>query len=484
MLSQSDQREVVALFKTVVEGGYCIGCGVCAAIPGSPIRMALDTRGHFQAIPESTAGNRRANAAVLAACPFSGVGPNEDQLTQELYGADCAYDARIGRYLATYAGFVTESGYREQGSSGGMGTWILTGLLSHGLIDGVLHVHVREPTKDDSRLFHYQLSDSVAKIRAGAKSRYYPVEMSEVIGLVRRRPGRYAVVGLPCFIKGLRLLARADPVIRARIRFTVGIVCGHLKSARFAEMFAWQCGISHENLQSIDFRKKIPGRDANRYAVQVVGLLDGRQVRVVKSTDECYGSNWEHGFFKYRACDYCDDVVGETADVSVGDAWLPQYTKDSGGTNVVIVRHPMIHDLIERGIASGRLQLERISAHAVATSQEAGLRHRREGLAYRLFLKDQVGLWRPRKRVEARSDQLSPRQKMIYRARMLIAAESHVAFEKAMEAGRFAMFEETMAPLVNAYNALHKSPRWRRWAKRFKEFVERVARSQAGRLPR
>ena len=36
------------------------------------------------------------------------------------------------------------------------------------------------------------------------------------------------------------------------------------------------------------------------------------------------------------ACEFCDDVVGETADMSVGDAWLPGYVSDWRGTSVVV----------------------------------------------------------------------------------------------------------------------------------------------------
>ena len=33
-------------------------------------------------------------------------------------------------------------------------------------------------------------------------------------------------------------------------------------------------------------------------------------------------ADWGMGIFKLGACDYCDDIVGETADISFGDAWL------------------------------------------------------------------------------------------------------------------------------------------------------------------
>ncbi len=253
--------------------------------------------------------------------------------------------------MATYAGCVSEGDFRDRGSSGGMGTWIISQLLKEGLVDGVIHVHQRAYSDQDPRLFHYQLSTTAEQVRNGAKSRYYPIEISEVMQLVREQPGRYAIVGIPCFIKAVRLLMQQDALIAERIRFCIGLICGHLKSMRFAEMFAWQCGIEPDKLLSIDFRKKLPGADANKYGIEVAGLKNSQVVTVVKPVHDLYGSDWGLGFFKYKACDYCDDVVAETADVVVGDAWLPQYIKDSQGTNVIVVRHPIIQDLLERGIA-------------------------------------------------------------------------------------------------------------------------------------
>lgn len=469
-INQDHNGAVVSLFKTVVEGGYCIGCGACASVSDSPIKMALDDYGRFQATLDPAIDITTSKAAVISVCPFSGVGPNEDEIGRELFDENCKYHDRIGYNLATYAGFVAEDGFRENGSSGGMGTWILTELFNHGLIDRVIHVGKHESTDADQRLFSYQVSSSIKEIRAGAKSRYYPIEMSGVLDIIRHRPGRYAIVGVPCFIKAIRLLAKENPVIREQIRFCIGLVCGHLKSSRFSEMFAWQCEIAPRDVLSINFRKKIPGKNANKYGVEVVGLRNNQEVSITKPNHEFYGYLWGQGFFKYQACDYCDDVVAETADITIGDAWLPQYVKDSEGTNVIVLRHPLIQDLIERAMSSGRLHLDQISADDVAESQDAGLRHRREGLAYRLHLKDQAGLWRPSKRVEPESTHLNPRLKKIHQLRSRMAIESHLAFEKALEAGSFVVFKDHMEPLVGAYNALYKS-KGKRWISSIKKLI-------------
>lgn len=182
---------------------------------------------------------------------------------------------------------------------------------------------------------------------------------------------------------------------------------------------------------------------------------------------------WGHGFFKYQACDYCDDVVAETADVTVGDAWLPQYVKDSSGTNVVIVRNPLIQDIIQQGIISNRIHLDFIDADNAAKSQDAGLRHRREGLAYRLHLKDKAGLWRPEKRVKAQFRHFSRRLRKIQKLRVRMATESHFAFEKAIRAGRFIVFRNSMESIVKIYDNIYKPSWWQQLKSWIKKYIKR-----------
>ncbi|WP_299486454.1 Coenzyme F420 hydrogenase/dehydrogenase, beta subunit C-terminal domain [Acaryochloris sp. IP29b_bin.137] len=470
-LASSSRQELFTLINTVVEGGYCIGCGVCAALPHSPLTMQLDDYGRYQATlpPQGTLSPQEEyqseqTVPYLSTCPFAEGSANEDELARDAFGDRCTYHDQIGYYLETYAGYVAEGDFRGQGSSGGMGTWILAELFRQNQIDYV--VHVQQQSEPGDPLFKFQVSSNLDEIRHGAKSRYYPVELSEVLQQIREQPGRYAIVGVPCFIKAIRLLAKVDPVICDRITFCIGLVCGHLKSTRFADMFAWQCGIPPGQLQSINFRKKLPGRNANRYGVEVVGMSNGQQVTVTKPNNEFFGFLWGHGFFKYQACDFCDDVLAETADMTVGDAWLPQYVEDSQGTNVLVVRHPLLHQLLQKGQETGRLQLDLITAQQVAQSQDAGLRHRREGLAYRLHLKDQAREWRPQKRLQPSKMRLRPKFRKVHQVRMALAKASHRAFALAIKNRDFNLFKQAMEPKIKEYNSARKPYLWQRlWKK-------------------
>ena len=404
--------------RDVVQAGLCIGCGACIGARASPgARMEFDHYGQLKPAGPGEVLMRRSDV-VGRICPFSPAAANEDELAAVRFPVAPEQDKRLGRFETAYVGAVREDDYRQNGSSGGMVTWVAAELLRLGLVDGVAHV---TPSSDE-RYFRYAISRTPEALHAGAKSRYYPVEMSEVLEQIRTVPGRYAIVGVPCFIKAVHLLRAENPVFKERIAHTLGLFCGHMKSSRLVESFAWQMDAAIGTVARPEFRLKGPERPANWYTAQLT-LKDG-DVRQ-KDWWHLADGDWGAGFFQNSACNWCDDVLAETADISFGDAWVEPHSSDWRGTNVVVVRSRRLREIVDAAIADGRLDLQPVDADYVADTQAAGLRQRREGLAYRL------GWWRrglrPRKRVTA-STGLPVRRKLIYRLRYAISAWSHRMF--------------------------------------------------------
>lgn len=380
---------------------------------------------------------------------------NESNVADDLYKniTDIQYDNRIGYYTSLYAGYVAEGDYRAQASSGGMGTWILKELFEKDLVDSIIHV---KKSEDSERLFQYDISSSLKEIQAGAKTRYYPVELSEVIKRVKDNPGRYAVIGIPSFIYAIRLLAKQDEVINQRLKFTVGLICGHQKSSKFAESMAWQVGIEPGNLVDIDFRHKLLDRPANHYGVKMTGLIDNELKTIIKPKDELFGQDWGWGLFKPTTSNFTDDVFNETADVVLGDAWLPEYETDSLGTNIIIVRNPEINSLIKEAIKEKRLELVDIDKEKVFKSQASHYRHTHDELAYRLYKKDKQNEWRPKKRVQASTD-ISSSRKKVQDLRESLAFNSHLYYKEAVQKNNYLIFEESIHPLANKYKKVYRA---------------------------
>lgn len=362
----------------------------------------------------------RPSREVAERCPFSPSAANEDELSAECFGA-LPRDARLGAVSGCFVGHVAEPGFRSNGSSGGLVSWAAAELLRTGQVDAVAHVRPADPASGG--FFAYGLSRSVDELFAGAKSRYHPVELSRILRAIREVPGRYAVVGIPCFIKAVHLARRAEPVLAERITHTLGLFCGHMKSARFVESFAWQLDAPLPQVRAVDYRVKDAGRPANWYRAQLT-LADGSQ----RAEDwwQLADGDWGAGFFQSEACNWCDDVAAETADIAFGDAWVEPYSSDGRGTNVVVTRSPAMQAMLDAGIADGRLELRAVDADFVADTQAAGFRQRREGLAYRLgWASTRAKPVRPRKRVAPGVGDLPLRRRLVYRTRAAIARWSH-----------------------------------------------------------
>ncbi len=428
--------------EKVIPNGLCIGCGACAYLEPEKYSIAFDKFGMLQAQCSEPEGD---NAAVDKACPFTSVGKNETQLAEERFGREMPSYQHVGKYIECYIGNVKSGRFRELGSSGGFGKWMLTELLSGGHVDYVAQV----ATGSGAELYEYQMFDDAEAIISGSKSAYYPITLTAVLDRIKAQPGNYAITVVPCFAKMVRNLIESDEVLKSRVKYLVGIICGHLKSTGFAEALGWQLDVKPQDLTGIDFRGKIPNRQANDKGV--IATDRNGEPSKMRSSKELFGGNWGYNLFKYKACDYCDDVIAETADIAIGDAWLPSYMKDHQGNSVVIVRDETLHNIIENARANGLLDVKSAPPQDVVESQLGGIRHRNEGLALRLFDSKAAGEWYPEKRVEPTED-LPANRKLIYRTRVELRDASHVAFLEAKKRDNFAYFQEAMAPLIKKHN--------------------------------
>jgi coenzyme F420-reducing hydrogenase beta subunit len=426
--------------REIARSGLCIGCGACTLV-ASDSAMAWDRDGFRK--PAGAFADRQSEA-VATRCPMSPAAENEDSLAAHLI--DASPDPRLGRTLACYVGHVAEGEWRAQGSSGGLTSWVAGELLRTGRVDAVAHVGPEDPA-ENGRFFGYTLSRSAEQLSRGAKSRYYPVDLADILKTIAGAPGRYAVIGVPCFIKAVNLARRADPVLAERITHTLGLFCGHQKSAHLVDSFAMQLQTDMARVRAVDYRLKDPARPANWYRAHLT--LDDGSTRAEDWMHLADG-DWGAGFWQNRACNWCDDVAAETADIAFGDAWVEPYSSDGRGTNVAVVRSAELHQMIEEARADGRLALEPVTNDYVADTQAAGFRHRREGLAYRLtWAKRGV---QPIKRVSP-SAALPWRRKAIYRLRAVITWGSHHLFAVARSTGRAGIYIGWARPTLTLYQA-------------------------------
>ncbi|HQK83550.1 MAG TPA: Coenzyme F420 hydrogenase/dehydrogenase, beta subunit C-terminal domain [Atribacter sp.] len=374
----------------VANRDLCIGCGTCAALcPDTVLEMRFSRFGEY--IPVETGECTKECGLCLKVCPFSDSGENEDTIGKRLYGEISGIRHRVetGYFLDSYVGHSEK--HRLQSASGGVATGLLETLLTEGVVDHVICV---APTGDPERLFAFHIFSNADDVRTGAGSAYYPVEMSTVLRYVTGHPGRYAITGLPCFIKAIRLAQQRNRTLRERILVTVGLVCGQLKSKHFTEYIAALAGVKGR-VTAVRYRGKSPDQPASNFYFSFLSQ-EGDEKKIFRR--DGISEAWTNRWFTPNACNYCDDVFAECADIVCMDAWLPEYSGDSRGTSLIVVRSPVIREILMKGVS---LSLKPIPIDRVIQSQSGILAIKRHQLSYRLYHDSQSGIRVPKKRIPA-----------------------------------------------------------------------------------
>ncbi|MPL94966.1 hypothetical protein SDC9_41129 [bioreactor metagenome] len=385
---------MTTIIETTVKNGFCCGCGVCAGVcPSQNLAMDWNIYGEYN--PVRLQDCKHECGLCVTVCPFADGNPNEDDLGKLLYGniPQIHHRSETGYFLSIRAGAVINDAMRLRSASGGLATWFLDELLRRDIVDAVICVHhYDEPRK----LFKFVVARSIDAIHEGAGSVYYPVEISEVLQYIRHNPGRYAIIGLPCLLKGLRLAQTKSVVLRERIVMMVGLACANQKSTYFTRYAAWKAGIPDGELAGISYRKKNPENSLARFFTFQFRNSMGKVI--TQKWDDEIGLMYHNRFCTIHSCDCCDDMFAECADVCFMDAWLPEYICEPRGTSVWIARSMMANELLIEGVAQGLICDREVNFEEMLAGQSS-MRWKRELLGYRLTLMHNAGETVPTKRV-------------------------------------------------------------------------------------
>jgi coenzyme F420-reducing hydrogenase beta subunit len=375
----------------VVNQDLCTGCGLCVyKCPSGALKMNWNDYGFL--IPE-VVNDCNDNGDCLTVCPFN---PNpdkevktENEIADKFLTDKISHHPKIGKYKGIYAGYSNE--HRLTSSSGGMATYVSSELLEQGYVNHI--ISVKESQKPGQH-YEYAVSSSKEELLASSKTRYFPVTLGSVMKEISHLNGKVAIVGVACFIKAVRLAQLKEPFLKEKIPFLIGIICGGLKSRFFTEYLAGKSGADN-HFQSPQYRIKNVESSAGDYSFGCHDLAtnSNKTIRM-----KIVGDMWGTGLFKANACDFCEDVTTELADISMGDAWIKPYHLDGKGTNLIITRSLFADDLIQQGIQQGKLNLEQLSIERLLFSQKGSFNHRHTGLSYRLKVAKKNNLKIPPKR--------------------------------------------------------------------------------------
>ena len=414
------------IFDAVVKQDMCIGCGACLySSSNDNISMNWSKEGFL--IPTSETPELESEKS-LKVCPFNPF-PDKEVRTENEIADIFLNDApnhhkRVGKFYNTYVGYSNK--YRLTSSSGGLATYLIDQLFKEDIIDAVITV---KEGKDS--FYEYSVIRSTDELISTSETKYYPVTLGTVIDQLKNSTERFAVVGIACFIKSVRLLQFYHPELKDKIKFTIGIICGGVKSKFFAEYLAGKTGVSSDQFSQPKFRIKDLQSTASDYSFGCNDIKGQQHTIKMRKVGDMWGS----GMFKNNACDFCDDVTTELADISLGDAWLNPYNKDGKGTNVIVTRSKLAEKLINDGIINKELSVDPLDFNQFLSSQQGSFNHRHLALGYRIKLAKKKGLTIPPKRHDKESISLD--FKLVQKQRMVVRKQSLVQWPIAKTSSEF-----------------------------------------------
>ena len=296
------------LCATVVRQDLCTRCGVCAGV--CPVRViGLDQKKY-----PFLEGECIDCGLCLKSCPGAEV--DFQKLSLQFFQCKYIQNDQFGYLENLFVAHSTDKRIRSCGTSGGVVTALLVYLFQTGKIEGAV---VAGYSPDDPCQMKGILATSKDQIIDAAQSKYCLTASMKVLQEIRKRKGKFAVVGLPCQVQGIRKLMMADPTIGKKIVCVLGLYC-HCNMEPDVHLDVLRtCGIDPADIARFSFRGGAwPGG---------FHVID-RQGRKIPLHSTLYTTLLNVLFRLYGAkrCYLCVDALSEFADISFGDFWAHDYT--------------------------------------------------------------------------------------------------------------------------------------------------------------
>ena len=301
----------------VVKSGLCIGCGLCEAVTGGRVRMAMTPYGSLRPTP-ANAFTAEEEKQLLAACPGVAVEPRGErgQIVDPVWGA----------YSTMRFAWAGDPETRFRAATGGVLTALGVHLLRTNKVGFVLHVGA-DPERPMRSC--WILSETPEDVMANTGSRYGPV--APLAGLVAAldRDESFAIIAKPCDLNAVHRFARTDARVDKLCVARLALVCGGQSRLTKSEDVLSEFDVSEDELTVFRYRGYgNPGRTR-------IETRDGR------AFEKTYLELWEDeaGWKLETRCKLCPDALGEAADVAAADVWPGgSPTGEDAGFNGIIIR--------------------------------------------------------------------------------------------------------------------------------------------------
>ena len=351
---------------------FCSGCGVCAAVcPINNIEI-IKINGSLKA---SKIGN------CLKGCNLC---EKTCSLNDSSFLEDYGFKEKImGKALKCYAGHLIDDNSRISSASGGLTTGFIEYLMDEKIIDAVICVK----KNSGENKYSFFIADTVEKVRESKGSSYYTVSANEVLKRIEGDDKKYALIGVPCLIGSIKKAKTLNNNFFKNILYLFSLSCGQMMNHNYPNYLMYKDNYKNEVDWEICFRCKNPKETANIFYTRII---KNNKILVNKSCSDQYPI-WKYYMFTQESCLFCEDFFGITADITLMDAWLPQYYSDWKGNNIVIIRNKDLLNQFEK-FAKSKAYIKEIDESDVIKSQSSRVNDKKNVLSGRLYLAKKNGV--------------------------------------------------------------------------------------------
>ncbi len=367
------KNEIMRSIKTlpdVVDWGLCTGCGACCYFCDKQ-DVVLENILSVGIRPRFNRAVCKTCTDCLDICPGCRIDVENDKAT-------CNESLLIGPALKIMEGHAVDESIRFKASSGGALTAIALYCLEKENFSLVLHsgMDSAEPWKN-----HAKISRSREELLQHTGSRYLTSSPCESLHLIEESDRPAVFIGKPCDAAAVSKLRKKRPKLDRNLGLVLSFFCAGTPSSRATLDLLKKLDFDLSSLASLYYRGN--GWPGGFTTVD----NSGRQ-----TTHLTYRDSW-HFLQKYRPfrCHLCPDGLGQTADISCGDAWHRyQSEKKNPGLSLILARNLHGRQILEKAILSGYLNAEESKAGNVIKAQ--GLVERRKEIFGRVLAMKLLGI--------------------------------------------------------------------------------------------
>lgn len=344
-----------SLDREILDKHLCTSCGTCVGI--CPAKCIEYKNERVECV-----GTCISCGKCMEVCPGKAFDYND--FSKALFQKGYNSKDWLGSYINIYAGHSNDVDIRNNSGSGGIITEVALYLLKNKHVDGVVTIHNKNGSEFE---FEPTIARSEEDIKISAQSKYTLVPTNRIISEILANDGKYAFVGLPCQIHGIRKAMKTNKKLRDRVVFIIGIFCGFNMYAASTDYLLKKSRIKKSEIKELSYRKKIDG-DTGFF------VTDGVKSNYIKKHEYTYLNL----FYSPSRCQLCYDYSGEFSDLSVGDAW-----EKGLGWSRIICRSQFAENIIQNMRNDNLISLVESSEDEVKSSQKKILAHKKRDIWYR-----------------------------------------------------------------------------------------------------